>query len=244
MTSFGTIKTKIEKLFESTYGKPEFKDHIKSFNKMVLENKNVSEIYFIYDELSSNKGLSKDIVDEYISESFGQLRDLIDNNQNKIDLLSSWVNELVLEDTNNYNDIDLQVYTKNVTKNLESLLESKNRIRKTLLCSKEKEISESTLNIPISSMLQIATKTFNKEFSTLNEEEKKEFKFFTSLNETELKDEINKSKTSVCEKLNLSLNESSDSELREKIQKTLDKINETDYTLTSLYKLKQLEKGL
>ena len=244
MTSFGTIKTKIEKLFESTYGKPEFKDHVKSFNKMVLENKNVSEIYFIYDELSSNKGLSKDIVDEYISESFGQLRDLIDNNQNKIDLLSSWVNELVLEDTNNYNDIDLQVYTKNVTKNLESLLESKNRIRKTLLCSKEKEISESTLNIPISSMLQIATKTFNKEFSTLNEEEKKEFKFFTSLNETELKDEINKSKTSVCEKLNLSLNESSDSELREKIQKTLDKINETDYTLTSLYKLKQLEKGL
>lgn len=244
MTSFGTIKTKIEKLFESTYGKPEFKDHVKSFNKMVLENKNVSEIYFIYDELSSNKGLSKDIVDEYISESFEQLRDLIDNNQNKIDLLSSWVNELVLEDTNNYNDIDLQVYTKNVTKNLESLLESKNRIRKTLLCSKEKEISESTLNIPISSMLQIATKTFNKEFSTLNEEEKKEFKFFTSLNETELKDEINKSKTSVCEKLNLSLNESSDSELREKIQKTLDKINETDYTLTSLYKLKQLEKGL
>ena len=106
MTSFGTIKTKIEKLFESTYGKPEFKDHIKSFNKMVLENKNVSEIYFIYDELSSNKGLSKDIVDEYISESFEQLRDLIDNNQNKIDLLSSWVNELVLEDTNNYNDID------------------------------------------------------------------------------------------------------------------------------------------
>jgi hypothetical protein len=244
MTSFGTIKTKIEKLFESTYGKPEFKDHIKSFNKMVLENKNVSEIYFIYDELSSNKGLSKDIVDEYISESFEQLRDLINNNQNKIDLLSSWVNELVLEDTNNYNDIDLQVYTKNVTKNLESLLESKNRIRKTLLCSKEKEISESTLNIPISSMLQIATKTFNKEFSTLNEEEKKEFKFFTSLNETELKDEINKSKTLVCEKLNLSLNESSDSELREKIQKTLDKINETDYTLTSLYKLKQLEKGL
>ena len=244
MASFGTIKTKIERLFETTYGKPEFKTHMKSFKNMVLENNSMGEIYFIYDELSSKKGLSEDIVDEYISESFEQLRNLIDANQNKIDTLKNWIDELVLETNNDYEDIDLQVYTKNVTKNLESLLESKNRIKNNLLSSREKEISESTLNIPISSMLQIATKTFNKEFSTLNEEEKKEFKFFTSLNETELKDEINKSKTSVCEKLNLSLNESSDSELREKIQKTLDKINETDYTLTSLYKLKQLEKGL
>jgi len=93
-------------------------------------------------------------------------------------------------------------------------------------------------------MLQIATKTFNKEFSNLNEEEKKEFKFFTSLNGTELKSEIDKSKNVVYDKLNISLNESSDNELKEKIQKTLSKINETNYTLTSLYRLKQLEKGL
>ena len=48
MTSFGTIKTKIERLFETTYGKPEFKTHMKSFKNMVLENKNMGEIYFIY----------------------------------------------------------------------------------------------------------------------------------------------------------------------------------------------------
>jgi DNA-binding transcriptional regulator GbsR (MarR family) len=93
-------------------------------------------------------------------------------------------------------------------------------------------------------MLQIATKTFNNEFSNLNEEEKKEFKFFTSLDKTELFEEINKYKTSVSNKLSNNLNESNDEELKEKIQKTLNKINETDSTLTSLYKLKQLEKGL
>ena len=58
MTSFGIIKTKIEKLFESSYGKEDFKNHVKSFKKMVLENNDIGEIYFIYDELSSKKGLS------------------------------------------------------------------------------------------------------------------------------------------------------------------------------------------
>jgi len=244
MTSFGIIKTKIERLLESTYGKPEFKNHIKSFKSMILENSDLCEVYFIYDELSSKKGLNEDIVDDYISESFEQLRNLINDNQNEINKINQWIDQLVIENNNVYNDIDIQVYTKNVTKNLESLLESKNRIKKTLLSSEVVEVNESTLNIPISSMLQIATKTFNNEFSNLNEEEKKEFKFFTSLDKTELFEEINKYKTSVSNKLSNNLNESNDEELKEKIQKTLNKINETDYTLTSLYKLKQLEKGL
>ena len=70
MASFGIIKTKIEKLLESSYGKDEFKNHMKSFKTNILEDKNIAEIHFIYDELSSNKGLSEDIVNEYISESF------------------------------------------------------------------------------------------------------------------------------------------------------------------------------
>jgi hypothetical protein len=244
MTSFGIIKTKIEKLFESTYGKQDFKTHIKSFKSMILENSDLCEVYYIYDELSSKKGLNEDIVDEYISESFEQLRSLIDDNQNEINKISQWIEQLVIENNNNYSDIDIQVYTKNITKNLESLLESKNRIKKNLLSTDIVEVNESNLNIPISSMLQIATKTFNKEFSLLNEEDKKELKFFTSLSKTQLIEEIDKSKKSVSYKLSNNLNESNDEELKEKIQKTLNKINETDYTLTSLYKLKQLEKGL
>ena len=244
MTSFGIIKTKIEKLFESSYGKEDFKNHVKSFKKMVLENNDIGEIYFIYDELSSKKGLSDDIVDEYISESFDQLRNLINNNQEKINSLRDWVNELVLENDNEYEDIDLHIYTKNVVKNLESLLESKNRIKKNLLSTEVKEVNESNLNIPISSMLQIATKTFNNEFSTLNEDEVKEFKFYTSLDNEELIKEIDSSKEIVSNKLLSNLETSDDTDLKDKIQKTLKKINETKYDLKSLYKLKQLEKGL
>ncbi len=49
MTSFGIIKTKIERLLESSYGKSEFKNHMKSFKTNILENKKIAEIHFIYD---------------------------------------------------------------------------------------------------------------------------------------------------------------------------------------------------
>ena len=77
MNSFGVLKTKIETILERSYGKPEFKEILKGFKKHILKNKNLSEVYHLYDELSSNKGLNESIVDEYISESFDYLKDII-----------------------------------------------------------------------------------------------------------------------------------------------------------------------
>ena len=246
MESFGVIKTKIETILGRSYGKPEFKTNINNFKKYVLNNKQISEAYYLYDELSSKKGLNESVVDEYLSESFEQLRNIIDNNKKKIEELSNWVESLLSENIgNHYTDIDHQIYTKNVVKNLEKLVESKMRIKKLLMLSEQKESDESqTINIPLSSMLNIATKTFNKEFSSLNEEERKEFKYYTELSGENLINEMNKLKESVSNKLTSNLNESSDSELQDKIQKTINKINESEVSLRSLYKLKQLEKGL
>ena len=244
MNSFGVLKTKIETILERSYGKPEFKEILKGFKKHILKNKNLSEVYHLYDELSSNKGLNESIVDEYISESFDYLKDIIDTNTKKIEELSEWINNLLKEDVgNNYKDIDKQIYTKNVVKNLESLLESKQRIRKSLLTKKVTNESKS-IDLPISSMLKIANKTLSKELQTLSEEEKKELNFYTTLKGKNLVEEIEKTKEVVLNKLKTNLNESTDSDLSEKIQRTIDKINESEKSLISLYKLKQLEKGL
>ena len=244
MNSFGVLKTKIETVLEKSYGKPEFKENLKGFKKHILKNKNLSEAYYLYDELSSNKGLNENIVDEYISESFDHLKDIIDNNTKKIKELSEWINDLLKEDVENiYSDIDNQIYTKNVVRNLESLLESKQRIRKTLTTKKVVE-EHKTMDLPISSMLAIANKTLNKEIQTLSEEDRKELNFYTSLKGKNLSEEIEKTKKQVIDKLQVNLNESNDSDLKDKIQKTINKINESKQTLTSLYKLKQLEKGL
>ena len=244
MASFGQIKTKIEKVFLKSYNTEDFKKNIKEFKKYVLNQKPIAETYFLYDELSSQKGLSESVVDDYISESFEYLKSIIDTNKEKIQELSEWIDGILKEDAgNDYADIDSQIYTKNIVKNLESLIESKQRIRKNLIS--KRSISENKdINIPISSMLKIATNSFNKEFETLNEEERKEFKYLTSLKGKKLNEEIERVKNSVLEKLSNNLNESKESELSEKIQKTIDKINESEFSVMSLYKLNQLEKGL
>lgn len=244
MNKFGQIKSNIESLMTESYGKPSFKTHMKSFKKNILENKSIAEAYFLYDELSKNKGLSKDIVDDYVNESIETIKNIVSNNSDKINEINMWVSENVTKTIENcYNDIDSVVYNTTV-KNLEKVLESKNRIKNTVIKSPiQKEVTES-LNIPLSSMLKIATNTFNREFGNISEEEKQELKSLLSLDKKSLTEEIEKSKTNVIDKLQVTLNESEDSELSEKVQKTIEKINESEISLVSLYKLKQLEQGL
>lgn len=244
MNKFGQIKSNIESLMTESYGKSSFKNHMKSFKKNILENKRIAEAYFLYDELSKNKGLSKDIVDDYVNESIETIKNIVSSNTEKIKEINMWVSENVTTPSeNNYKDIDSVVYNSSV-KNLEQVLESKNRIKNTI-SKKEvtKTVSES-VNIPLSSMLKIATNTFNREFGNISEEEKQELKTLLSLDKKSLTEEIEKSKLVVIEKLNTKLNESTDDELTEKVEKTIEKINESEVSLVSLYKLRQLEQGL
>jgi hypothetical protein len=244
MNKFGQIKSNIESLMTESYGKPSFKTHMKSFKKNILENKSIAEAYFLYDELSKNKGLSKDIVDDYVNESIETIKNIVSSNTEKINEINMWVSENVTKTIENcYNDIDSVVYNTTV-KSLEKVLESKNRIKNTVIKSPIQKTVTESLNIPLSSMLKIATNTFNKEFGNISEEEKQELKSLLSLDKKSLTEEIEKSKTNVIDKLQVTLNESEDSELSEKVQKTIEKINESEISLVSLYKLKQLEQGL
>ena len=105
------------------------------------------------------------------------------------------------------------------------------------------KVTES-VNIPLSSMLKIATNTFNREYGDISEEEKKELKNLLSLSKTELTEEITISKGVVLKKLTEKVNESNDEDLNNRVNETINRINESEISLTSLYKLKQLEHGL
>lgn len=244
MNTFGQIKSNIESLLSESYGKPSFKNHMKSFKKNILENKKLAEAYYLYDELSKKKGMSKDILDDYVNESFDTLKSVLKSQESKLKEVNMWVSENLTESVDNsYSDIDTVIYNTSV-KNLEKVLESKNRIKKTLSESvKTKSVNE-TVNLPLSTMLKISTSTFNKEYENISEEEKNELKQLLSLDKKQLVEEIEKSKSVVIEKLTTKLNESADSELSEKVNQTISKINESEISLVSLYKLRQLETGL
>ena len=43
---------------------------------MVLENKTLSQIYFLYSELSKEQGFDKSFAEDYLSESISQIKEL------------------------------------------------------------------------------------------------------------------------------------------------------------------------
>jgi hypothetical protein len=244
MNTFGSIKTKIENASVSLYGKPEFKSFLNQFKFIVLENKDLSELYYIYDELSKEKGMKTDIVEDYVNESIEYSQILIESNRKTLDKVNYWISSIVLEESNNYKDIDNTVYSSSI-KNLESVLESKNKIKKTLI-SESKKLNESShkSNLPISSIVKIANQTLNNEFLNLNESDKGELNSILSLSFDEVKNEMAELKENVINGLKSTLNESKDSELVGTIESTIKKINESKVDHYNLYKLRKLNLGL
>ena len=172
MNKFGQIKSNIESLMTDSYGKGSFKNHMKSFKKNIIENEKLAEAYFLYDELSKKKGLSKDIVDDYVNESIETIKNIIVSESKNLKELNMWISENVTKNvTNEYSDIDTVVYSKSV-KNLEKVLECKNNIKNLIGQNSENVTVSESLNIPLSSMLKIATNTFNKEYGNISEEDK------------------------------------------------------------------------
>ena len=243
MKKFGQFKSNLDQLMVQSYGKDNFKTVMKEFKKNILSNKTISEMYFIYNDLSSEKGINKEIASEYVNESFEKLSNLISSNQKKIDELYQWVKTNLDGDVENeYSRIDFVVYENKIT-NLERILETKKEIKNLLATTKKEKVQES-VNIPLSSMLKIVTNTFNNEYSNISEEDKKELKSLLSLNKKQISEEIKSVKENVITKLTDKINESDDIELKEKIGNTIQRIQESESDLVSLYKLKQLEQGL
>jgi hypothetical protein len=243
MNTFGTIKTKIENTAIELAKKPEFKRFIFEFKHLVLENKDLSELYYIYDDLSSNKGLPNDIANDYINESIEYSQILLESQGNRLKDINVWINSWNKNTSNNYSDIDTAIYKTGI-KNLENILESKKNI-KNIITKEEsrKEITES-INIPISSMVKIANENLKKELGHLNENDKKELDEILSLNGEELKENFDNLKKLVLDNLKVSINESSDKELEGTINKTINKVMESKCNHYDYYKLKKLSLGL
>lgn len=139
MNTFGTIKTKIENASAQVYNTPKFKSFMKELKSHILENKDMSEIYYIYDDLSTNKGLSNDIAEDYLNESVEYLQILIESNLNKINRIDKWVSSYTKTKSNNYKDIDTTVYEKSI-RSLKTVLESKNNIKSVIKTTPKNEV--------------------------------------------------------------------------------------------------------
>jgi F0F1-type ATP synthase membrane subunit b/b' len=243
MNTFGTIKTKIEKASIGLYGKPEFKSFLKQFKSMVLENKDIAELYYIYDDLSSNKGINESIAEDYINETVEYSQILVEGNSKHITKVSNWIDSIVLEHTNEYKDIDNTIYKKSI-KDLSTVLESKRKIKSNIILEEKKEDIIESVNLPISTMVKVAEENIKLELKNISESERKVIEELSSMSDEEIKTEMDQLKENVISNLKSTLNESTESDLKSTIENTIKKINESTYDRFNLYKLRGLSQGL
>jgi hypothetical protein len=235
---FGELKSKIETCLVESYKKNNLKDNLFVFEELVLKNKNISKIFYLYDELSSNKGLSESVAKDYINESVT----LYENTVNKIhpkhiNEIKMWVGHIKCE--NNYQNID-NLFSTNVLA-LENKIQSKKIIVESL--KKESNKGKEIIKVPLKSMVNVANKTVSNFISSLSESEQKELKIILSTPKESLIESYNEMKDEVVSKLN-DQKEASDSETQETITKVLDKLQTESFNELNYYKLKQLNEGL
>lgn len=242
MKSFGQLKSSVETLLTESFIKKSLNKELKNFKKLVLENKNITKLFFLYDELNSKKGLKKDIVDDYINECIK----IYENTINKISpkeltKLQLWVESNKINSENKFSQID-NLFSSNIL-TLESKIESRNVIKENLQKTEVKQ-SKEIINLPISTMVQMANKTIENHIEGLNESEKKELIQLLSQDDKTLNEEFNKLQESVISKLNTLKESTEDNSIKTKIEETLSKVSQEKYDKLNFFKLKNLSENL
>jgi hypothetical protein len=231
--TFGKIKSIIEsKLIESYKDEKEFKKSLREFKHNVLNNKTMSKLYSLYDQLSTPQGLTESDAKDFLEEGINLIQKLLPN----IKLPKTFSENI----ENKYSNIDTLVYTNKL--NLLERVDSKKNITK-ILTSNNNVVKES-INIPLKSMVSIANQTLNNYVDNLDESSKKEFLQLISEDSKSLEDKFEIIRENAISKLNSILEKEEELELKTKLSETIDRLKTEKFDQLNYLKLKNLEESI
>ena len=214
--TFGLIKSVIENsLIESYKDEKSFKKSLMEFKQNILNNKDLSKVYSLYDELSNPKGLNEQDAKEFVNEGIQMIQSLLQHIK-----LPKLMTETKIQ--NRYQDIDDLVYL-NKKIDLTERVNLKKKLYKTLSESEIK--NQKPINIPLSTMVRVANQTVQNYIESLESR-------FNSLKEKTL------------QKLSPVLENETDVETKQKIQETIDKIQNDKFNQINFLRLKKLEESI
>lgn len=232
--TFGQIKSIIENnLLESYKNEQEFKKSLKEFKHNVLNNKNMSKLYSLYDQLTTPQGLTESDAKDFLEEGITLIQKLVPSIKTPKTLSENV--------KNNYSDIDSLVYTNKL--DLMERIQSKKNLIKTLVSQKPETVKES-INIPLKSMVSIANQTMKSYLDNLDESTKKEFIRLMSEDTTLLKEKFETLKESTISKLNTLLENENEFEIKTKLSETIDRLKVEKFDQLNFLKLKNLEESI
>ena len=237
---FGVLKYKIENCLIESYNKNTLKDNIFIFNELVKNNKNISKIYYLYDELSSNKGLSESVANDFINGAITIYENALNKiNKKDIQEISLWLNNVNTK--NKYEKID-NLFSSNVV-----MLESKIRSRKLVVeCLKSNKpfSNNKVISLPLDSMVKVANDTITNYLSNVSESEKKEIISLLKEDNDKLEIKFDFIKENTIKRLENILSSDSDPDTVGAIKETIEKVKNESFDKISYIKLKNLNESL
>jgi hypothetical protein len=241
---FGLFKSKIEKCLVESYVNSTLKRDLFVFDQLVVKNKNINKLYYLYDELASKKGVNESIATEFVNQSITIYENTINKiSKSDLDDLKLWVSNI--DTKNNYEDID-NVFSTNIL-TLENKIRSKNIIIENL--KKSEKTEDDLKNVTITEMVTIANKAVKNYLSSLSENEKRKLDSILLESDEKLKLKYEIIKEDVLEKLETLLidndnTHSKDSEVTTKLTESINKVKLETYDKLNYFKLQQLNRNL
>jgi hypothetical protein len=233
--TFGLIKSIIEEnLLESYKDEKSFKKSINEFKHNILNNTNLSKLYSLYDDLSTPQGLSEEDAKEYLSEGITLIRSILPKVK-----LPKIIGESSVK--NKYKFIDELVYD-GIHVSLNERVQMKKKIVNKI--QENKKLTESIINIPITSMVKIANQTVQSYLDNLDEASKKDLFEIIKEDSTELESKFNSLKQIALEKLNPIMENEDDDETKKRLEETILKINEDKFSQINFLRLKKLTESI
>lgn len=233
MKNFGIIKSKIEKILVDSYQNNSLKESFVKFRNVVLNDKNVVSLFYLYDQLSNKNNIDKEIAYDYLNECLEKIK-LIKLSNEKEKILKEWVKDIEVE--NSYENID-NLFDDNILN-----LESKVRIKKLIIetITSKSESKKDFINIPLKTSLNIANKSMANFIQELSEQERKEFIEIAKIENEKLIEGYNNLKESTIEKLQSLMNSNEENDVKIKLEETIKKIQNDSVDKLNYYRLKKL----
>jgi hypothetical protein len=141
---------------------------------------------------------------------------------------------------NNYKDLDNLVYLNNI--NISERISSKKNILSVL--TSNPTLNETTISIPLKSMVSIANQTIQNYLGGLDENVKKEVFHVLASKGEDLETEYTNLKENTINSLKTIMESQEDSEVKNKLTETIDKITTEKFDQVNFVRLKHLNDSI
>lgn len=240
MVTLGKLRQQVyTRLAEDYTNKETFKTTFNKVMSVLNENNDLKKVFNIYTDFEQRHISSKEVASEFIVEAVNTIKSyMTDDYISGVKKLSTLVGDTVCEQNEVTKHLDVLVH-KNGYETLIERIESKNFLVGSLC--EVKTVTESTKPVTQSILSSLLVTKFNDKFSVMTEEEKSTFKRYSTMSESEIKENVTELKTQVKESISqLKGND----ELKTVVLEVEQKVEECGNDLYSLLKLEQLKDNL